>query len=153
RATTAQEVAMSIKEWPAAERPREKLLLHGAGALSDAELLAIFLRTGRNGRSAVDLARDLLAEFGSLRALLVAERARICKATGLGDAKFCQLQAALEIARRFFAEALPRGKELRGPEQARDLITARLRDRPHEVFAVLFLDNRNRLLHYAELFR
>lgn len=144
---------MGIRDWPAGERPREKLLHRGAEALSDAELLAIFLRTGVRGRSAVDLARELLAEFGGLRALLAADRRRVCAAAGLGDAKYCQLQAALEIARRFFAESLDRGATLTRPGQARELLVARLRDRPHEVFAVLFLDNRHRVLHYGELFR
>jgi len=144
---------MSIKEWPQNERPREKLLARGAETLSDAELLAIFLRTGLKGRTAVDLARDLLGEFGGLRALLSADRARLCASPGLGDAKFCQLQAALEIARRFFAETLSKGTSLTSPEQARDLLVARLRDRPYEVFACVFLDNRHRMLHYGELFR
>lgn len=144
---------MGIKQWPAGERPRERLLAQGAEVLSDAELLAIFLRTGLKGRSAVDLARDLLAEFGSLRALLAADRKRLCAARGLGDAKYCQLQAALEIARRFFAETVQRGASLTRPDQARELLVARLRDRPHEVFACLFLDNRHRVLHYSELFR
>lgn len=144
---------MGIKQWPVDERPREKLLERGAAALSDAELLAIFLRTGMKGRTAVDLARDLLGEFGSLRGLLAADRKRVCAARGLGDAKFCQLQAALEIARRFFAETVSKGGSLSSPGQARDLLVARLRDRPHEVFAVVFLDNRHRMLHYGELFR
>lgn len=144
---------MGIKEWPADERPREKLLARGAETLSDAELLAIFLRTGTKGRTAVDLARDLLARFGSLRALLAADRARICASPGLGDAKYCQLQTALEMARRFFAETLSKGTSLTSPEQAREMLVARLRDRPHEVFAVVFLDNRHRMLHYGELFR
>lgn len=144
---------MSIKRWPAGERPRERLLARGAQALSDAELLSIFLRTGLQGLSAVELARDLLAQFGSLRALLAADHNRLCATRGLGDAKYCQLQAALEIARRFFAETLPPGTSLTRPDQARELLLARLRDRPHEVFACLFLDNRHRLLHYSELFR
>ncbi|HEX7028975.1 MAG TPA: DNA repair protein RadC [Gammaproteobacteria bacterium] len=144
---------MGIMDWPADERPREKLLARGAGALSDAELLAIFLRTGRRGRTAVDMARELLAEFGSLRALLAADRTRLCAAPGLGDAKYCQLQAALEIARRFFAETVSKGASLTRPEQAREMLIARLRDRPHEVFACVFLDNRHRMLHYGELFR
>lgn len=144
---------MGIRDWPADERPREKLLARGAEALSDAELLAIFLRTGMKGRTAVDLARELLAGFGSLRALLSADRARLCAAPGLGDAKYCQLQAALEIARRFFAETLSKGASLANPDQARELLVARLRDRPHEVFACVFLDNRHRMLHYGELFR
>nr|WP_256360623.1 UPF0758 domain-containing protein [Methylomonas koyamae] len=91
---------MSIKNWPAAERPREKLLQRGAGALTDAELLAIFLRTGTAGKSAVDMARELLSEYGSLRALLGADRERFCLSHGLGDAKYAQLQAVLEMARR-----------------------------------------------------
>src|SRR5690606_16546910 len=144
---------MGIKEWPENERPREKLLNRGAQALSDAELLAIFLRTGVRGRSAVDLARDLLAQFGGLRGLLSANQARVCQAHGLGLAKYSQLQAALEIARRFFAERTERGNLLSRPDQAREMLIARLRDRPQEVFAVLFLDNRNRVLHYGELFR
>lgn len=144
---------MGIKEWPADERPREKLLARGATVLSDAELLAIFLRTGMKGRTAVDLARDLLNRFGSLRALLAADRTQLCASPGLGDAKYCQLQAALEMARRFFAETLAKGASLTSPAQARDLLVARLRDRPHEVFAVVFLDNRHRMLHYGELFR
>ncbi|MBW3567085.1 MAG: DNA repair protein RadC [Proteobacteria bacterium] len=144
---------MGIKEWPADERPREKLLARGAETLSDAELLAIFLRTGMKGRTAVDLARDLLAQFGSLRALLAADRTRLCASPGLGDAKYCQLQAALEMARRFFAETLSKGTSLTSPGQAREMLVARLRDRPHEVFAVVFLDNRHRMLHYGELFR
>lgn len=144
---------MTIRDWPENERPREKLLARGAESLSDAELLAIFLRTGLQGSTAVDLARDLLAAFGGLRALLAADRRRVCAARGLGDAKYCQLQAALEIARRFFAEPLEKGASLARPERAREMLIARLRDRPHEVFAVLFLDKRHRMLHYRELFR
>lgn len=144
---------MGIRQWPADERPREKLLARGAEALSDAELLAIFLRTGLAGRTAVDLARDLLTRFGSLRALLAADRRRVCEAPGLGDAKYCQLQAALEIARRFFAEATARGSTLTAPSQVREMLVARLRDRPHEVFACLFLDNRHRVIDYREMFR
>lgn len=144
---------MGIRQWPADERPREKLLARGAEALSDAELLAIFLRTGVAGRTAVDLARDLLTRFGSLRGLLTADRRRACEAPGLGDAKYCQLQAALEIARRFYGETAGPGTVLGTPTQVRDMLVARLRDRPHEVFACLFLDNRNRLIAYRELFR
>lgn len=134
---------MGIRQWPADERPREKLLARGAEALSDAELLAIFLRTGVAGRTAVDLARGLLT----------ADRRRACEAPGLGDAKYCQLQAALEIARRFYGETAGPGTVLSTPAQVRDMLVARLRDRPHEVFACLFLDNRNRLIAYRELFR
>ena len=97
---------MSIRNWPEGERPREKLLERGPQALSDAELLAIFLRTGVAGKSAVDLARELIARFGSLRGLLRADEKQFCAAKGLGQAKFVQLQAVLEIARRHLAEAL-----------------------------------------------
>ena len=144
---------MTIKDWPAGERPREKLLACGADTLSDAELLAIFLRTGVAGRSAVDLARDLLSRFGSLRALLGANRAHFCEAPGLGDAKFAQLQAVLEMGRRHLDEQLQRGEPLDSAERSVRYLSARLRDYPYEVFAVLFLDNRHRVLAYEELFR
>lgn len=106
---------MSIRDWPAAERPREKLLQHGSGSLSDAELLAIFLRTGVSGKSAVDLARHLLSEFGSLRALLEADLRAFCLPLGLGPAKFSQLQAVLEMSRRHLAERLRRDSALESP--------------------------------------
>ncbi len=144
---------MSIKDWPADERPREKLLKQGAAALSDAELLAIFLRTGTRGRSAVDLARELLARFGSLRALLGASRDAFCQAPGLGDAKYAQLQAVLEMARRHTGERLLRGQAIDSPERTVQYLTARLRDYPYEVFSALFLDNRHRVIRYEELFR
>src|SRR3546814_16908507 len=106
---------MAIRDWPADERPREKLLAQGSAALSDAELLAIFLRTGVAGKSAVDLARELIATFGSLRALLRADRAGFSAAKGLGPAKYAQLQAVLELARRHLAEELQRGAALTDP--------------------------------------
>ncbi len=144
---------MSIRDWPAAERPREKLLLRGAAALSDAELLAIFLRTGVTGKSAVDLARELLAEFGGLRPLLQADRGRFCQGLGLGEAKFVQLQACLEMGRRHLDERLRRGDSLADPDATRAYLQAWLRDRPFEVFCCLFLDSRNRVIHCDELFR
>ena len=144
---------MSIKHWPEGERPREKLLALGPQALSDAELLAIFLRTGISGRSAVDLARDLLNEFGGLRPLLAAGQASFCRGKGLGNAKFTQLQAVLEMSRRHLREQLQRGQTLDSPERTVDYLSARLRDYPYEVFAVLFLDNRHRVIAYEELFR
>lgn len=143
---------MSIRDWPAAERPREKLLERGATSLSDAELLAIFLRTGVAGCSAVDLARRLLNEFGSLRALLEADRVSFCSHLGLGVAKFVQLQAVLEIARRHLAEQLSRASALESPQAVRDFLKARLRHEPHEVFACLFMDNRHRVLSFEVLF-
>ena len=143
----------TIRDWPAGERPREKLLRHGPGMLSDAELLAIFLRTGLRGKTAVDLARELLAAFGSLRALLDADRTAFCAHAGLGDAKFAQLQAILEMARRHLQEQLSREDALENPDTTRRFLTARLRHLPHEVFACLFLDNRHRVIAFEELFR
>ncbi|WP_416421827.1 DNA repair protein RadC [Pseudomonas sp. App30] len=144
---------MSIRDWPAAERPREKLLKHGAAALSDAELLAIFLRTGVAGKSAVDLARTLLEGFGSLRALLEAEQKTFSSHLGLGPAKFAQLQAVLEMARRHLAERLTRDSALESPRAVRDYLKAMLRHEPHEVFGCLFLDTKHRVLAFEVLFR
>jgi DNA repair protein RadC len=143
---------MKIKDWPAAERPREKLLAQGAAALSDAELLAIFLRVGLPGVSAVDLARGLLSEFGGLRALLEAGREQFCRARGLGDAKFVQLQAALEIARRHLAETVWKGSALCSPAAVRDYLAMQLRHRRREVFCCLFLDTQHRVISFEELF-
>jgi len=144
---------MAIKDWPEQERPREKLLSRGPQALSDAELLAILLRTGVAGLSAVDLARELLARFGGLRALLKADRAQLCRARGLGEAKYAQLQAILEMGRRHLYEDLERGEGLSRPEDAKAFLCARLRDREHEVFACLFVDNRHRVIAFEELFQ
>ena len=143
---------MPITDWPLDERPREKLLARGAEALSDAELLAIFLRTGTRGKTAVDLARELLTRFGSLRALLEADLRQFCEGEGLGAAKYAQLQATTEMARRHLAETLRRGNALENPEDTRRYVSARLRDYPHEVFACLFLDNRHRVIAFEELF-
>lgn len=144
---------MAITDWPEDERPREKLLARGPAALSDAELLAIFLRTGTAGRSAVDLARELLTRFGSLRALLRASQIEFCAAHGLGAAKYAQLQAVIEIARRHLAEALPRRTALNDPAAARDFLIAQLRDLDHEVFAALLLDHQHRVLGFEILAR
>jgi DNA repair protein RadC len=144
---------MAIPDWPEAERPREKLLARGPQALSDAELLAIFLRTGVAGKTAVDVARELLARFGSLRELFLAAPEVVCEAPGLGLAKYAQLQAALEMGRRFLGERLNRGSALNSPTDTRHYLQACLRDRPYEVFCCLFLDNRHRVLAFEELFR
>lgn len=144
---------MAIKDWPADERPREKLLQRGASALTDAELLAIFLRTGVPGKSAVTLARELLDEFGSLRALLEAEQQQFCRSNGLGKAKYAQLQAVLEMARRHFCEILQRGDALTSPDITRAFLSAQLRGYSYEVFACLFLDNQHRVIKLEELFR
>lgn len=144
---------MAISDWPEDERPRERLIRHGPGALSDAELLALFLRTGLPGRDAVAVARDLLGDAGGLRPLLEmgAERARATR--GLGPARYAQLQAALELGRRHLGERLARGDVLSCPDDTRRYLQARLRDLSHEVFACLFLDNRNRVIVCEEMFR
>jgi DNA repair protein RadC len=144
---------MAISDWPTEERPREKLLARGPESLSEAELLAIFLRTGVAGKTAVDLARALLSEFGSLRHLFDADRARFCASRGLGLAKYAQIQAVIEMARRYLREELQRGDVLSNPGATRDYLTAKLRGRPHEVFVCLFLDTRHRVLAYEEVFR
>lgn len=143
---------MSITDWPVAERPREKLLSLGPRALSDAELLAIFLRVGCVGKSAVDLARELLQEYGGLRQLLEASQTEFCKGLGLGNAKFAQLQAVLEMGRRHLSASMKTGDLLNSPELVRRYLSAQLRHQPREVFAVLFLDSQNRLITYEELF-
>ena len=143
---------MSIKNWPENERPREKLLHRGAQALSDAELLAILLRTGTAGMNAVELARELLKEFGGLRALLAADQPSFCQGKGLGMATYVQCNAVLEIARRHYAEHLGERDNFTSPDQVRDYLQASLRDRQAEVFCVLFLDNRHRLICFEECF-
>jgi DNA repair protein RadC len=141
----------TILDWPENERPREKLLARGAHALSDAELLAIFLRTGLPGRSAVDLARDALRAHGSVRALASAGLEEFCATRGLGPAKWAQLRAALEIARRVLAEGLPARQALSDPAATRRYLSAWLRDRDREVFAALFLDSQHRVVSAEEL--
>jgi len=144
---------MAILDWPAEERPREKLLNRGVDALSDAELLAIFLRTGVRGKSAVDLARDLLESSEGLRGLLDLSKDSFCAHKGLGEAKYVQLQAVLEMSRRHLHEKLQRGESFTSPKLTSHYLQQRLRDYPYEVFACLFLDNRNRLIAFEELFR
>ncbi|MFO7306422.1 MAG: DNA repair protein RadC [Gammaproteobacteria bacterium] len=144
---------MSIRDWPPSERPREKLLRAGAAALSDAELLAILIGTGTRGESAVDVARRLLVEFGSLRSLLTAERARLCSTPGVGIARYAALQAALEITRRHYQELMMTGPTLANPHATREFLRARLRDLQHEVFCCVYLDNRHRVIAFEELFR
>lgn len=143
---------MSIRDWPDEERPREKLLARGPAALSDAELLAIFLRVGVRGRSAVDLARDLIQQYDGLRRLFEADRETFCATLGLGTAKYVQLQAVLEMGRRYLDETLRRGDPINSVADTRRYLTAQLRHEPHEVFACLFLDNRHRVLAFETLF-
>jgi DNA repair protein RadC len=143
----------SIRHWPASERPREKLLERGPSALSDAELLAIVLRTGVNGQTAVDLARDLLKSYGGLRPLLEANRQQFCAWHGMGTAKYVLLQAVLEMGRRHLQEQVQREGTLVNPDATRRYLASRLRHHTHEVFACLFLDNRHRVIVFEKLFR
>jgi len=143
---------MTIKDWPADERPREKLLKQGAESLSDAELLAIFLRTGVTGLSAVGLARQLLRHFGSLRALLESNERDFCQQYGLGPAKYVQLQAVLEMSQRHLKSTLLRGNVLTDAATTKQYLQHRLRAHSHEVFACLFLDTKHRMIAFDELF-
>jgi DNA repair protein RadC len=144
---------MTIRDWPEGERPREKLLEHGEHALSDAELLALLFGSGIRGASAVEMARGLITQFGSLRDLLSAERGACLAQTGIGPARYAILKAALELARRHFREALRFGPALTAPEATRNFLLAQLRDRPYEIFCCLYLDSRHRLIAFEELFR
>ena len=142
---------MPITDWPCAERPREKLIARGAAALTDAELLAIFLRTGVRGKNAVELAREVLGQFGNLRGLLRTAETDFCAVPGLGPARYAELQAVLEIGRRHLHESLGEREALKDPSTVRRLLQARLRDREHETFAALFLDNQHRVIAFDEL--
>ncbi len=144
---------MSITEWPKLERPREKLLQYGAEHLSDAELLAIFLRTGVKGCSAIDLAKILLQKFGGLRQLLVARQDTFCAIRGLGMAKFVQLQACVEMTRRFLHQQLLEKDLITCPDDTKRYFASKIRDKSYEVFVCLYLDNRHQIIQYEELFR
>ena len=144
---------MAITDWPEHERPREKLLLRGAAALSDAELLAIFLRTGIPGKSAVDMGRELIGEFKNLTRLFAASHQEFCAFPGLGDAKYAQLQAVLEMARRALSEEMRQVDALNSPAAVRDYLRLALAGKAHEVFCAVFLDSQNRVLAVEELFR
>ncbi len=144
---------MAITDWPSEERPREKLLLKGASSLSDAELLAIFLRTGLPGVSAVEMSRRLLTDFGSLRKLLTSNEENFCRHKGLGKAKYAQMQAIMEIANRHLSESIKRQDCLTNPADTIAYLHSQLRDRQHEVFACVMLDNRNRVIAFREMFR
>ena len=144
---------MAITDWPEDERPRERLLAHGAAVLSDAELLAIFLRVGVKGKSAVDLARDLIGRFGSLNGLFAASRDDFSAVPGMGSAKYAQLQAVLEMARRALTERMRQTSAFSSPAEVRDYLKAHLAPLRHEVFFALWLDAQNRLLVGEELFR
>ena len=144
---------MGIQDWPNQERPREKLINQGASALSDAELLAILLRTGVTGSSAVDVARQMLIQLGGLSGVLQASQEEFVRLCGLGTAKYVQLQAILEIGRRYLTDEVRRGDVLDSPQVTRDLLKLKMRHLSHEVFACLFLDNQHQVIQYEEMFR
>lgn len=144
---------MAITDWPEAQRPRERLIRHGAAALSDAELLAVFLRVGVAGKSAVDLGRDMMSHFGSLHGMFSASLEEFSRINGLGSAKYAQLQAVLELARRALSEEMQQGITLSSPQTVRQYLQLLLGGHAHESFAVLFLDVKNRLIACEELFR
>lgn len=144
---------MAITDWAIEDRPREKLLRKGAEALTDAELLAIFLRTGIKGKSAVDLARDLIKDNGGLSPLLAADEKQFCQSKGLGQAKFVQMQAVVEMSRRYLEEKIQRGDAMDNVSDVKNYLQSRLQYYPFEVFSCLFLDNKHRVIEYEELFR
>jgi len=143
---------MSITDWPEQERPREKLISKGASALSDAELLAIFLRTGTKGVTAVDLSRLLLNQFGSLNTLMHATQAEFCQGLGLGQAKYVQLQAVLEMSRRYLQETVGKQCSLNNPEDTKQYLQSKLAHQEREVFACLYLNNKHHVIAFEELF-
>lgn len=142
----------SIADWPVRERPRERILSDGPERLTDAELLALLIRSGHGGRSAVEIGRTLLARHGSLRALLASPAGGV-QSSGLGPAAWCALQAGLELTRRSLLEALVGSDVMSSPEQVRQYLALWLRDRPYECFCALFLDSQNRLVRAEQLFR
>jgi DNA repair protein RadC len=144
---------LAIADWPAQERPRERLLAHGPGGLSDAELVAVCLRTGIPGKSAVDLARELIARFRGLAGLLAADLASLLAVQGLGAARTAQLAAVLELARRSLREDLKAGCALTSPGAVRDYLRLALGGRRHEVFVCLYVDAQHRVIGTEELFR
>lgn len=145
--------SVPIRHWPDDDRPRERLIAGGAANLSDAELIAVLLGQGTSGMSAVDLARALLAQFGGIRSTLNASHAELTTVRGIGCAKAAILFAARECGSRYLRERLRPGVTIGSPADSREFLLATLRDRPHEVFCCLFLDNRHRVLAFDELFR
>lgn len=144
---------MTISDWPSMERPREKLLAQGPSALSNAELLALFIGTGTRGCSAVDVARNALAHAGGLRVLFDLPPDRLADIAGIGPARAALIKGAIEIATRYLEEGLQKREIFNSPEDTCHYLHARLRSRPHEVFACLFMDNRHRMIAYEEMFR
>jgi DNA repair protein RadC len=144
---------MNIREWPPEERPREKLLARGAGSLTDAELLAVFLGSGIKGRGVLDLARGLLLKFGGLRQVLEADRQAFVGELGLGPVRYSQVQALLEIGRRHLAMSIERESAMDSPHTVRRYLKSMLRHEASEVFGCLFLDSKHRPLAFEILFR
>lgn len=143
---------MPISDWPEQERPREKLLSRGAASLSDSELLAIFLRTGRQGKTAIDLSRDLLTDFDGLRGLIEADSGTFCQTKGLGLAKYSQIQASIELGKRYLQANLEKKDVINNPTDTKNFLLAQLRAYPYEVFACLFLDNRHQIISFDKMF-
>lgn len=143
---------MTITTWPVLERPREKLLTYGVQSLSDAELIAIFLRTGTRGKTALDIARELLIEYGSLKKIFHAELHELVKKAGIGKAKYAMLKAAIELGRRYLDEEVSTGEVLNDSRLTKQFLINKLQDYQHEVFACLFLDNGNRVICFELLF-
>jgi DNA repair protein RadC len=144
---------MKIREWPKEERPRERLLAAGAAGLTDGELLAVLIGCGKRGVTAVDVARQLLGEFGSLGEFLNASPARCLKQLGIGPARYAAMQAALELARRHYSQAIRSSSGAAATGDIRKFVLAQLRDKPYEVFCCLYLDAHHRLIAFQELFR
>jgi DNA repair protein RadC len=144
---------MPISDWPLEDRPREKLLKNGEQALTDAELIAIFIKTGTRGKTALDIARELLMEYGSLKKLLRSPKQRLMQKSGMGNAKYAALKAAVELGRRYLIERLPQGEILNNSRATQQFLADRLRDHANEVFACLFMDNHFKLLGFEELFQ
>jgi DNA repair protein RadC len=144
---------MKISEWPENERPRERLLARGPQALSDSELLAVLIGCGKRGVTAVDVARRLIKKFGSLREFLNADKRRCLDQFGIGPAHYASMQAALELARRHYGHSIRSESALAAPADVRAFVLSELRDKPYEVFCVLYLDVHHRLTGFQELFR
>ena len=143
---------MTILNWPEQERPREKLLSMGAQVLSNAELLAIFIRSGTKGKTAIDIGRDLLARYGSLKGIVEADVTGLCQTDGIGPAKYAHIMAGLELGRRYLEERVREETPITSPQITRQYLKSRLNAYQHEVFACMFMDNRHRLIIFKELF-
>lgn len=141
-----------LHQWPKEERPREKLLSKGAKSLTDSELLAIFLRTGTQGKNVIELSREIIQHFGNLKKLFAATEKEFCQIKGLGRAKYVQLQACLEMSQRHIAEQIGQQDVMENPAQVKQYVQSRLMGKPNEVFAVMFLDNQHHVLAFEELF-